>query len=310
MRIAVLGRTGMLLGAAKMLVEAGFCVPYIATAKASDFYVIGEKDYERFAHSIGAQFHYGARLDDADTLASIRAANCEIGISMNWPTIMSATARSCFRQGVFNAHPGELPRYRGNACPNWAILHGERRIAVCIHLMEEELDAGPVAIRKYLNLSDSDDIGVIYDWLDRVVPAAFLELARLANDGTLTLTEQSRDPSDALRCYPRRPEDSRIDWRQDSERIHRLIKASSRPMLGAFTYLEGKRIVRIWKAQRWTSLVPFLGVSGQIAGQIEGDPLVITGDAMLRLTEVEIDDGPSRIDAKKTILSSLRNRLV
>jgi hypothetical protein len=81
-------------------------------------------------------------------------------------------------------------------------------------------------------------------------------------------------------------------------------------MLGAFTYLEGQHLVRVWKAQRWQSTVPFLGMPGQIAGQVQGDPLVITGDGMLRLTEVEVQDGEKRIDARKAILSSLRNRLL
>ena len=311
MKIAVLGRTGILLSAARVLVDAGYSVPYVATAKASDFYQTSAEDFRKFATSIGARFHVGSGLDGPETLAAIQAANADLAISMNWPIVIPANVRACFPAGIFNAHPGDLPRYRGNACPNWAILHGERRIAVCIHRMTDELDAGPIAVREYLNLAESDDIGTVYEWLERVVPASFLKLAKLASIGALILTDQSTNPVHSLRCYPRRPEDSRIDWAQDSESIHRLIRASSRPMLGAFSYLEGNRLVRIWRAERWNHRTPFLAIPGQIAGQVEGDPLVITGGGgMLRLTDAEIEDGPTRTQAKKIILSSLRNRLV
>jgi len=308
MRIAVLGRTGMLLRAAQRLAEAPHRIAYVATAKASEFYDVGDADYERFAHSLGVSYYCGARLDSDDVVATLRASQSDVAISMNWPTILSERVRACFPLGIFNAHPGDLPRYRGNACPNWAILQGEPRIALCIHRMSDALDDGPVAIRHYLPLTDEQDIGTVYDWLHEAVPEAFVSLIRNLAAGTVSLAAQSNDPEDALRCYPRRPEDSRIDWRESSGSIHRLVRASTRPMLGAYSHLEGQHLVRVWKARRWESRTPFLGVPGQVAGQVDGDPLILTGDGMLRLIEAQFDDGA--VDAKPVILSSLRNRLV
>ena len=73
---------------------------------------------------------------------------------MNWLTMIAQSTLALFPWGVLNAHAGDLPRFRGNACPNWAILNGEPLVGLCIHEMIPELDAGPVLLRAHFPLSD------------------------------------------------------------------------------------------------------------------------------------------------------------
>ncbi|HRV99378.1 MAG TPA: hypothetical protein P5201_12345, partial [Aminobacteriaceae bacterium] len=121
------------------------------------------------------------------------------------------------------------------------------------------------------------------------------------------LERQSKNPADALRCYPRKPEDGRIDWNRSAEEILRLINASTKPYAGAFTYLKGER-VRIWSARIGALPCPSCFVPGQVLWKNEdGSVAVGTGNSgVLLLDEVQKDAGEPCKAAE--MVRSLRER--
>lgn len=309
MRVAVLGRTEMLLEAAHRIAAAGHVVPLMGTCKASDTSAATELDFAEFARERGAAYFCTAAINAPEQVAMLQSAHCDIAISMNWISLIGPAARAAFSLGVFNAHPGDLPRYRGNACPNWAILAGEPHTGLCIHQMVDDLDAGPIALRDRMPLDDSTDVGDVYAWLRERIPDLFLELVERAAQGDLRLHEQPADPAVALRCYPRRAEDSRIDWNRGVADVHRLIRASTRPTPGAFCFLEQRQRVTVWRAAPLPPKEPFLAVPGQVCRAEQGDPVIACRDGMLRLTDVSVEGCASSDEGKELILRSLRNRL-
>ena len=71
--------------------------------------------------------------------------NPDIGLTANFPLIFDKKIIDTFAHGIINAHGGDLPRYRGNACQAWAILNGEKEIALSAHLVEaENVDCGRI----------------------------------------------------------------------------------------------------------------------------------------------------------------------
>lgn len=310
LRVAVLGRTEMLLEAGRRIAAAGHVVAMVGTCEASDTSAAGAEDFRRFAQEVGADYFCSAAINAPEQIAMLQAARCDIAVSMNWLTLVGPAARATFRHGIFNAHPGDLPRYRGNACPNWAILAGEASVGLCIHRMADALDAGPVALRDHLPLAADTDVEQVYAWLRQRIPELFLELVDRASAGTLDLRPQPEDPALSLRCYPRRPEDSRIDWSRPATDVHRLVRASTRPTQGAFTLLEGSRRVTVWRAAIAPAGGPFLAVPGQVCRADAGDPVIACGDGMLRLLEVTVEGCADSAQGKAAILRSLRNRLV
>jgi methionyl-tRNA formyltransferase len=249
-------------------------------------------------------------LKTPEGLGVIASARCDIAVSMNWLDLLPQAVRDLFPLGVFNAHPGDLPRFKGNACPNWAILMCEKRVALSVHAMTDALDAGPIADKSYLELGDDVDISDVYDWLRQSVPAAFRRVVAKASEGSLLLAPQPHDPTQGLRCYPRRPEDSRIDWASPVADVLRLVRASGRPFSGAFTSLEGKRRLTIWRARFEPLIEPFVAVPGQIAYVAEHDPVIAGLDGYLRLVDITLDGLSTVSEAKSAVLSSLRNRLI
>ncbi|CAA7617696.1 methionyl-tRNA formyltransferase [Magnetospirillum sp. SS-4] len=310
MRVALLGRTRALLEAGRCLIAAGHDIPLVWTCRAEPFYDTREEDFEAFAGLIGADFVNALDIHSGESLDRIRDARCEAAISMNWLTLLRPLLLDLFPQGVWNAHAGDLPRYRGNACPNWAILEGESHVGLCIHRMVAALDAGPVLVRDRLPLTDATYISDVYDWMGVRIPQMFLEAIDGLERGTATPVPQPDDSGQALRVYPRRPEDGRIDWRWPADHVLRLIRASSRPFDGAFTSLEGMRKVTIWRAERAGHPGPFRAVPGQVCFCLDGDPVIACGDGVIKLTDVGMDGLGGTEDAKAVIARSLRNRLL
>ena len=309
MRLAILGRTESLLATAELALQRGHEIPLIWTNRAEPFYLADESDFEALARRCGAIFRSDLLINEPESIETLSALNCDAALSINFITLLRASALDRFRLGVLNAHAGDLPRYRGNACPNWAILNAESHIAICIHLMTEVLDAGPVVLKSCMPIDDGCYIEDIYDWIRDITPGLLIRAVERLDDGTLQPHPQPLEPEHILRTFPRRPEDGRLDWQWETERVLRLVRASSRPFAGAFCFLEGERRVTIWRADRYAYPFRFLAVPGQVCLRDGVYPVVACSDGMIRLTDVEIDCSIRGTDAMNVIASSLRNRL-
>jgi methionyl-tRNA formyltransferase len=305
MRVAVIGRTEILYDAAERLLADGHEIALVVTAKEAPEYLVGTGDFEALADRVGAAFIGAGRIGDAAariaTLGPI-----DVAISMNYPGLIPRRVIDLFRLGILNAHPGDLPRYRGNACTAWAILNGEDRAAVCIHRMDERLDSGDIVARDYHPIDLETDVGTLWDWLRARIPGLFAEaLRKLEADPRYVLEAQSADPADALRCYPRRPEDGRIDWTRSAVEIIRLINASNRPYPGAFCFLDGEKLV-VRKARLVEDGERFLAVPGQVTAIAGGAVQVATGAGKVEILEVEREGEPVSVAG---LIASLRIRL-
>ena len=305
MRIAIIGRTAALLESATRLAEAGHTIGLVVTARPAPEYGGDEQAFSEFAARHGATFLSTPTFERQ--MVATSAAGIDVGVSLNYPTVIGQAAIDSFRLGILNAHGGDLPRYRGNACQAWALLQGEPRIGLCIHRMVgDHVDAGDIVVRRHLDVTIDSRVGEVMAWMEREVPAMFVDA--VARVGQPAATFERQDPAAALRCYARRPEDGRIDWRADHEAVLRLINASSEPFSGAFTSYRGDKFV-IWRAALVSDEPPYLAVAGQIAriDRATGTADVLTGRGALRLIEVEV--GGVR-GTPAAVLKSTRERLV
>ena len=306
MRVAIIGRTETLYNTAELLLKNGYDIPLIITAKEAPEYTKTAKDFEELAKRIGAKFIYTTRPNDH--IKEIINCSCNIGISINFPTIITQNVIDIFPLGILNAHGGDLPRYRGNACQAWAILNGEKRIGLCIHKMVGgELDSGDIIEREYLEIDINTKITKIYEWMSERIPYMFLNaIKKLEKNPTYILEKQSQDPKHALRCYPRIPDDGRIDWKKSNIEILRLINAHNKPYSGAFCYYEGKKLI-IWDAELFEDEEIYLAVPEQVAS-VEKDCsiIVITGNGKLKIKEIEYDGFIGKPSEK---IKSIRRRL-
>lgn len=195
------------------------------------------------------------------------------------PTSVLATAK----HGAFNMHGSLLPRYRGRAPVNWAILHGERETGVTLHHMVARPDAGDIVDQEPVPIGPED---TAYDVMQRLVPEARRLLDRqLAALKTGSAPRRPQDERQATYFGGRRLEDGRIDWHQPAQRIVDLVRAVAKPYPGAFTELNGRRLM-VWAART----VPSPG--GRPGAVVAANPLRVTaGEGAVELIEASWADG-------------------
>lgn len=303
MRIAIIGRTEILYETTLALRQAGHEITCILTAKEAPEYSKIAQDF--YALATQWQIPYACSAKIAEYYDFLLNSESDIAVSINYSGVIPSLVTDLFPLGILNVHGGDLPRYRGNACQAWAIINGEDKIGLCVHRMVGgELDSGDIIARTYLDINQHTKIGQVMDWITAKTPPLVHEaITMLAHDSAYILEKQSQDSAHILRCYPRKPEDARIDWGSSAMDIVRLINASGKPYAGAFCYFEGNKIT-VWEAQ----LAPaenFLGIPGQIAAVAESHIDVLTGDGKLRILHLEKD---GEVLACQQLVSSTRKR--
>ena len=311
MKVAIIGRTSILYNCAKILLDNHYEIPLIITSKEAPEYTINSNDFKKLAEDIGAKFIYTPKINEEEIITNILSlGEIDLAVSINYSGVISQKVINLFRFGLLNAHGGDLPKYRGNACQAWALINGEKKIGLCIHKMiGGELDSGPIISREYFNVDINTRIGQVYDWIESETPKLVLQsVNEIKKNKNFVLEYQSLNPSDSLRCYPRNPSDGKIDWGKSNEDILRLINASSEPFSGAFTSLNEQQVI-IWRAEIYENDENYLAVSGQIStiNKTDGSIIVICGLSKLRITEIEID---GQRGLPETMISSIRKRLI
>ena len=142
-----------------------------------------------FADTWQILFAQGGRISEhADFL---RAAHADIAVSINYTGVVPQYVIELFPLGVLNAHGGDLPRYRGNACQAWAILNGEERIGLCIHRMiGGELDSGDIIARDYLAIDNTTKVTRFWEWKLVRSPELMLEAVQMLDANLVYVLEQ------------------------------------------------------------------------------------------------------------------------
>ena len=205
MKIAIIGRSELLYKTAELLIEKGFEIPLVITSKAAPEYKKKEKDFKDFAETINATFIQTGKINSISIIDKIKSlGTIDIAVSINYSGVIADEIIDLFPMGILNAHGGDLPRYRGNACQAWAIINGEDKIGLCIHKMiGGELDSGDIITKSYLPINIDTRVGEAYKWMETEIPVLMYKAIGKLNKNINDTYKQSKDPKDILRTYPR-----------------------------------------------------------------------------------------------------------
>jgi methionyl-tRNA formyltransferase len=180
----------------------------------------------------------------ADFVAEIEALAPDFLFSFYYRSMLGAALLDAPRRGALNMHGSLLPRYRGRAPVNWAVLNGERETGATLHYMTAKADAGDIVAQAAIPILADDTAREVFD---KVTVAA-----EIALNGVLpaliagTAPRRPQDLSAGRYFGRRRAEDGTIDWRLDAAAIHNLVRAVAPPYPGARTTVAGvpARILR------------------------------------------------------------------
>jgi len=178
------------------------------------------------------------QFDDA-TLRHLRSFAARAFVVAAYGKILKADTLAIPPLGCFNVHPSLLPRYRGAAPLNWALIEGERSSGATIMRLDEGIDTGDIVLQKEANIRTDDNCGSLEKRFADIGAALLIEALALVAAGKASYKKQ--DNSLATVAPPLKKSDCLIDWSLPAERIVNLIRGLS-PLPGAYTFLGGKRL--------------------------------------------------------------------
>jgi len=155
--------------------------------------------------------------------------------------MIPAQILACAKIAALNMHGSLLPKYRGRAPVNWAILHGETETGATLHIMEEKPDAGDIVGQSAVSISPDETATQVFA---KVSDAAIKVIHEVLP--TLLQGNVPRKPNDLQKgSYfgGRKPADGQIHWDQTTKQVHDLVRAVAPPYPGAFTEHDGKMMI-------------------------------------------------------------------
>jgi len=180
----------------------------------------------------------------ADVIARIAALAPDFLFSFYYRRLLGDALLAIPPQGALNMHGSLLPKFRGRAPVNWAVLAGERETGATLHYMTIKPDDGDIVAQTAVPILPDDTAQEVFD---KVTVAAEMTLARVL-PALLAGTAPREPQNTASGSYfgGRRPEDGIIDWSHDAAAIHNLVRAVAPPYPGALTAVNGvaARILR------------------------------------------------------------------
>jgi methionyl-tRNA formyltransferase len=208
----------------------------------------------------------------------VAAAKPDLIFSFYYRSMLPMSLLRQARLGAYNMHGSLLPKYRGRAPLNWAIVHGERETGVTLHEMVEKPDAGRIVDQQAVPVGPDDTAVEVFH---RMTDAAEMVLKRsLATLAKGTVQFKPNDLARGSYFGRRHPEDGRIDWSKGAREIHNLVRAVAPPFPGAFD-----ERLKVNRTQLTDRKAP-AGVKGPY--RENGEWFAVCGDGkVLRLLEVQ-----------------------
>ena len=231
---------------------------------------------EQEARQLALAVHTPRSLKDEEAQAAFRAHNADAAVVVAYGLILPKSVLEAPRLGCFNIHASLLPRWRGAAPINRAIMAGDTESGITIMKMDEGLDTGAIAMAERMPIGADITAGDLHDVLSRLGADLMLRALAAAERGSLTLTLQ---PDKGV-TYAEKisKNETRIDWSKPWKQVHDHIRGLS-PFPGAWFEIDGARI----KALRSTK-----GEGSGAAGTALDDKFTIAcGTGAVRLTQVQ-----------------------
>jgi len=259
----------------------------------------GGTDLAKTAYAAQIPVLKGGNVNDPAAIEWIREKAPDVLLVVGWTQLVKPQLLKVPRTAALGFHASLLPKYRGRAPVNWAILNGESETGNTMIVLEPGADEGDIVCQRRIPITLEDDCATIYQKVSDTECEMLDEVLPLIQEGRMPRRKQ--DSSQATVMPKRRPEDGLIDWNLASRRLSDWVRALTHPYPGAFTYLYGRKVT-IWKVSILNSPSP--KSPGSIEFDHDGCPLVATQDGYLKLLHLECEGQPpcTGLEAGQTFL--------
>lgn len=227
-------------------------------------------------------------------LEEIAAMRLDLIVVAAYGKILPGSLLRLPRLGAINIHGSLLPKYRGAAPIQWALINGEKETGVTIMQMDEGMDTGDILLPAAIPITEEDTAGTLFARLAEVGGRALLEAIARLKEGTLS--PQKQDDRQATEAPMLAKEMGHLDWSQDARRLHCLIRGLD-PWPSAYGFL-GENRFRFFRPQVVEG--PVTEPPGTIRRADRHGLLVATGRDSLLVREIQAE-GKKRMDVQSLL---------
>lgn len=228
--------------------------------------------------------------NNTDFINEIKKLNPDIICVVAYGKILPKEILEIPKLGCINVHASLLPKYRGAAPIQWAILNGDKTTGVTTMYMDEGMDTGDMILKKEVEIADNETTGELWDRLSKIGGELLVETLEQIQSGTAPREKQGEDFTVAPMLNK---EMAKIDWdNKSATEIKNLIRGLN-PIMGAYSYLNGKKL-KFWKVDIANSLNIIVDndidiiKNGTVLVSNEKDGLYIKAkDGIIRVLEIQ-----------------------
>ena len=278
-----------------ILLENGYDVPAVVTVpdkKKGRGLKESYSDVKTFALEKGLRVLQPEKLKDEEFVKQLTEIQPDLIVVVAF-RILPREVYTIPKLGSFNLHASLLPKYRGAAPINWAIINGEKESGVTTFFLQDKVDTGNIILQKKVRIDEDETAGTLHDKLSFIGEEAVLEtVQKIESDSVQVSPQDDTLASPAPKIFK---EDCKIDWSLPAEKIYNFIRGLS-PYPTAWTTLDGANM-KIYLAGM--TEMQSDGEPGSVL--IEGKNIFVnTADKKLEITELQLE-GKKRIFASDFI---------
>lgn len=252
-----------------------------------------ESDVKRYAVAKGLQVMQPEKLKSSDFLEQLRECHADLFIVIAF-RMLPREVWQMPRLGTFNLHASLLPRYRGAAPINRAVMNGDTETGVTTFFLKHEIDTGEIIMQRKIDILPEDNVGDVHDKLMHLGAGMVVDTVNAIIEGNLTTQPQ---PEGEFIPAPKIfKEDCRIDWNRTAEEIHNHVRGLS-PYPAAWTVIEDES-GKILECKIFSSRLTEESCKGNANGslRVDGDRLyVATTDCWIEIVSLQ-PAGKKRMD--------------
>ncbi|TFU92303.1 methionyl-tRNA formyltransferase [Barnesiella sp. WM24] len=248
LKIVFLGTPEFAVESLSRLHEGGYNIVGVITMPdkpAGRGHKLLQSPVKQYAVANGLHLMQPANLKNQEFVDELRSLEADLFIVIAF-RMLPEVVWSMPRLGTFNLHASLLPKYRGAAPINWAVINGDKETGVTTFFLKHDIDTGDIIDQKKIEIRDDENVGDIHDKLMVLGAELTMETVAKILDGTLTTTSQDEltkgvEPTPAPKIFK---DTCRINWNEDTVKIHNLIRGLS-PYPAAWTSLttvDGKQL--------------------------------------------------------------------
>lgn len=287
MRIMFMGTPGFAIPSLRILLEHDHTIVSVVTVPDKPRgrgQEIAFSPVKEFALDRKLPVLQPTNLKDPGFVSAVRALRADLIVVVAF-RILPKEVFSLPSQGTFNLHASLLPRYRGAAPINWAIMNGETETGVTTFFLQEKVDTGSIILQARVKIGPDETAGELHDKLAEVGAEIVLQTVRLIELGKANTRGQ--DDNRASLAPKIFKDDCRIDWGNPSLRVHNFVRGLS-PHPCAWT-THGGRVLRIYRTQ-----LPHIDAlvqkpPGSVVEVTKRSLRISTGDQTIAIAELQLE---------------------